>query len=127
MEPTFYICRTCGNVVVKLTDSGAPLSCCGKKMDALTANTTDAAKEKHVPVVNVEGQTVNVQVGSTLHPMTEEHLIQWIVLVCSDGTYQMHALSAGDQPKASFALADGQMPESVFAYCNLHGLWKAEV
>lgn len=127
MEPTFYICRICGNVVVKFTDSGRPLSCCGQKMDVLEANTTDAAKEKHVPVVTCDNHHVSVQVGSTLHPMTKEHLIQWIVLVCSDGTYQVRFLTANDTPKAEFTLNDDQKPQSVYAYCNVHGLWKAEV
>lgn len=125
MEPTFYTCRKCGNVVLKFTDSGAPLSCCGQKMDTLVPNSTDAAQEKHVPVVTVSGSNVSVQVGSTLHPMTEDHLIQWIVLVCADGTYQVRFLTANDTPTAQFALAEGQKPVSVYAYCNKHGLWKA--
>ena len=95
-------------------------------MTELVANTTDAATEKHVPVVTVDGANVHVEVGSTLHPMTEEHLIAFIVLVTEKG-YQVAQLTAADEPKADFAVAAGDKPLKVYEYCNLHGLWVASI
>ena len=97
--------------------------CCGQKMDELVPNTTDAAQEKHVPVVEVSGNIVTVTVGSVLHPMQPEHFIEWISLHTKQGN-QRKELKPGDAPKAVFALVDGDEVESAYAYCNLHGLWK---
>ena len=121
----FYICRHCGNIVVKVHDSGVPVVCCGEKMQELVPNTTDAAVEKHVPVIEVSGSTVTVKVGSTPHPMIQEHSIQWICLETEKG-YQHKALHPGEEPKAVFALTSDDQPTAAYAYCNLHGLWKAE-
>ena len=85
MELKFYHCRHCGNIAVKPFDSGVPLVCCGEQMEELVANTTDAALEKHVPDVKVDGSNVHVQVGSTLHPMTPEH---YITFVCLQDVYK---------------------------------------
>ena len=126
MALNFYKCMHCGNVAVKLVDAGVPMMCCGEKMTLLEANTTDAATEKHVPVVSVEGNIVNVVVGEVAHPMTEEHLIALIVLETNEG-FVAKALTAADEPKATFALAEGQQAVAVYEYCNLHGLWKAEL
>lgn len=126
MDVTFYKCLHCGNVAIKPWDAGVPLSCCGEKMAELKANDTDAATEKHVPVVTVDGANVHVEVGSTMHPMTEEHLIAFIVLVTEKG-YQVAELSADGEPKADFAVAAGDAPVKVYEYCNLHGLWVAEI
>ena len=93
-------------------------------MTELVPNTTDAAQEKHVPVVTVDGSTIHVRVGSADHPMTEEHLIEWIFVETKQGG-QRKALSAGDAPAADFALTGGDEAVAVYAYCNLHGLWKA--
>ena len=95
-------------------------------MHKLEANTTDAAQEKHVPVIQVEGNLVTVKVGSAVHPMTEEHLISWISLQTKQGN-QRKALSAGQEPKAEFMICDGDEVVAAYAYCNLHGLWKAEI
>ena len=122
----FYKCAHCGNVAIKPFDAGVPLMCCGEKMEELTANSTDAATEKHVPVVAVEGNTVNVVVGEVEHPMTEEHLIAFIVLETKAG-YQVAELTAADAPKATFALAEGDEAVAVYEYCNLHGLWVANL
>ena len=122
----FYICKHCGNIVTKLTSAGVPLVCCGEEMSLLEAGVTDAAVEKHVPAVTVDGNLVKVSVGSVTHPMTEEHLIQWIVLETSQG-WQQKALAAGDAPEVKFALAEGEAPVAVWAYCNLHGLWKTVI
>ena len=120
----FYICRHCGNIVTKLTDHKVPVMCCGEKMELLEAGVTDAAVEKHVPSCSVNGNVVNVQVGSTEHPMIDTHWIEWITVETSHG-FQTRWLKPGDSPKASFALADGEELKAVYAYCNLHGLWKA--
>ncbi|SFP92898.1 superoxide reductase [Oscillibacter sp. PC13] len=122
----FYICRHCGNVVTKLTSSGVPVKCCGEDMQLLEAGVTDAAVEKHVPVVTVEGSLVKVNVGSVTHPMTAEHLIQWVALEMEQGA-QIHWLHPEETPEAVFALPEGGKAKSVYAYCNLHGLWKAEL
>ena len=102
------------------------ISCDGKPMKQLTANTTDAAQEKHVPVVSVEGNKVSVKVGSVAHPMTPEHLIAWIYLQTKKGG-QYHHLTPNDKPETSFLVADGDEPVAVYEYCNLHGLWKADI
>lgn len=119
----FYICKTCGNIIAYAHASGVPVMCCGAKMEQLVPNTTDAAQEKHVPVVTVEGDLVTVTVGETAHPMTEEHSIQWIALHTRQGN-QRKELVPGAQPCAQFKLCDGDAVVAAFAYCNLHGLWK---
>ena len=122
----FYKCDHCGNVAVKVYDKKVPLMCCGEKMVELTANTTDAATEKHVPVVSIDGAKVDVVVGEVEHPMTEEHLITMIVLETKKG-FQVAELTADDAPKASFAIAEGDEAVAVYEYCNLHGLWVANL
>lgn len=118
-----FRCSKCGSIVAKLNEGGCSPSCCGSPMDELTANTTDGAREKHVPAVTVDGDTITVQVGSTIHPMLDKHYITTIVLETKDG-YQIKNLKPGDEPKAVFKAED---PVSVYEYCNLHGLWKADV
>ena len=125
MKLEFYKCAHCGNVAVKLFDQGAPLSCCGEEMTLLHAGETDGAAEKHVPVVTI-GETVHVEVGSVLHPMMEAHFITMIVLETSKG-FQVKPLQPGEEPKADFAVVPGEEPVAVYEYCNLHGLWKADV
>lgn len=123
----FYRCMSCGNFVTFLTEKTACTpTCCGKPMTELVPNTTDAAQEKHVPVVKVDGNHVTVTVGSTLHPMLDNHYIQFIVLETKQG-FQKKGLKPGDQPVAEFELAGGDAPVAAYEYCNLHGLWKAEV
>lgn len=124
-ENRFYICEHCGNIVGMIKDSGVPLMCCGKKMTKLEAGTVEASREKHIPVVKREGNTVKVAVGSVEHPMTEEHSITWVYLqTCRGG--QRKCLKPGEAPVVTFELADEE-PIAVYAYCNLHGLWKADV
>ena len=122
----FYICKHCGNVITKLTSSQVPVQCCGENMQPLEAGVTDAAVEKHVPVVTVEGNLVKGHVGSVTHPMTAEHLIQWVAVV-TDRDALIHWFHPEEAPEAVFALAEGQQVKEVYAYCNLHGLWKAEL
>ena len=104
MDVSFYKCLHCGNVAIKPWDAGVALVCCGEKMTELVANTTDAATEKHVPVVTVDGSNVHVEVGSTLHPMTEEHLIAFVVLVTEKG-YQVAQLTAADEDFEFFCVS----------------------
>ena len=118
------VCKKCGNMVAELKKGTCPVKCCGEPLEELTANTTDAAQEKHVPVCTQEGNLVTVEVGSTAHPMLEEHYIEWIGLQTAQGN-QRKALNPGDAPKAVFAITEGDTVEAVYAYCNLHGLWKA--
>ena len=123
--PKFFICKTCGNIIEKLYDSGVPVVCCGEEMEELVANTVDAAKEKHVPSVSIVGNIVQVEVGEVHHPMEEKHYIMWIYLHTKKGG-QRKDLLPGDVPKAVFALDDDEVI-SVYEYCNLHGLWKKDI
>ena len=123
MEVKFFYCKHCGKIIVVVKDSVAPTVCCGEDMSELVPGTTDAAVEKHVPVVNVEGNKVTVSVGSVAHPMLPEHFIEWVVLVTDKGI-QKKQLKPGDEPKAEFALLDGEKVVSAYEYCNLHRLWK---
>ena len=123
----FYKCSHCGNFVTFLTEKAAPTPmCCGAKMEEVVANTVDAAKEKHVPAVTVEGNLIKVQVGSVAHPMMDAHYIQFIILETKKG-YQKVDLKPGQEPAAQFLVAEGDAPVAVYEYCNLHGLWKAEI
>ena len=122
----FYKCAHCGNVAVKPFDAGVPLFCCGEAMAELVPGSTDAAVEKHVPVVTVEGDRVHVEVGSVLHPMTPEHYITFICLETENG-YQLAELTPDNDPLADFVVAEGDKPVRVYEYCNLHGLWVAEL
>lgn len=124
MSKKFYICEHCGNIVEMVKSSGVPVVCCGQPMKELVAGTTDASVEKHVPVYSVNDGVVEVVVGSVIHPMEEKHYIEWIEIQTNAGV-QRKQLKPNDEPKASFALTDGEVVESVYAYCNLHSLWKA--
>jgi len=119
--PKVYVCEICGNVVELLIDQDGTLICCGLEMVQQKENTVDAAKEKHIPVVRVEGQKMTVQVGSTLHPMSADHYIAWIE-VMEGGKLKRAVFKPGDEPKAEFCTAGKAY--TVRAYCNLHGLWK---
>lgn len=121
----FYICRHCGNIIGMIHESGVPVFCCGEEMTPLEPGTVDASREKHVPVVLTDGDTVRVSIGAAAHPMTEEHGIQWVYLQTDKGG-QRKCLSPGEPPQVTFALA-GERAVAVFAYCNLHGLWKADI
>lgn len=124
-EPKFYKCKHCGNMVSMFRDTGVPMICCGEPMEEIKANTTDASQEKHVPVIAVEGDKVSVQVGSAPHPMTEEHRIVWIYLQTENGE-QLSCVDTKDKPETCFKICNDDRIIAVFAYCNLHGLWKAD-
>lgn len=125
MQAKFYICRHCGNLAVKIQDSGVPMVCCGEKMEALKPNTVEASGEKHLPVATQKDGLVHVAVGSVAHPMIPEHSILWLCLQTEKGC-QLKMLHPGEAPEADFALAEDK-PLAVFAYCNLHGLWMSEL
>lgn len=121
----FFRCQHCGNIIVKIVDSRVPVMCCGEVMKELTPNTTDAAQEKHVPVVSVKNGMVNVKVGSVPHPMQAEHYITFVVLELENG-YQIKYLNPNEAPEANFSVGDDKVV-AVYEYCNLHGLWVKEL
>ena len=122
----FYRCRHCGNIIAYTNKSGVKVMCCGEEMGLLTENTTDAAMEKHVPVIKREGMKVEVTIGSVEHPMEEKHYIQWIALETKNGNQRV-ILQPGDKPQAVFYVAEDDVVIKAYEYCNLHGLWsKAE-
>ena len=125
-ECRFFRCDICGNLTGLIHDSGVRMVCCNQQMTELIPNTVEASKEKHIPVATVVGNNVKAAVGSVPHPMTEEHHIVWIYLLSEQGG-QRKILKAGDVPEATFALTPNDKPLAVYAYCNLHGLWKAAV
>jgi len=117
-----YKCEVCGNIVEVVHGGVGELVCCGQPMTLMTENTVDAAKEKHVPVIEKVDGGYKVKVGSVAHPMEDEHYIEWIELV-ADGKAYRQFLEPGQEPEAVFGID----AKSVTAreYCNLHGLWKA--
>ncbi len=121
----FYICEKCGNVVEIINASGVTPHCCGQKMSVLEAGVVEASREKHIPEVEILGDKVKVTVGSVIHPMAEEHSILWIYLETDKGAMRRD-LKVGEPPVAEFVLKD-EKPIAVYAYCNLHGLWKKEI
>lgn len=124
MEPKFYVCKKCGNIIAMVKASGVPIVCCGEPMAELVPGTTDGALEKHVPIVVREGDRVTVTVGSVEHPMLEAHHIEWILLQTRQGN-QRKLLRPGEAPRATFALTEGDDVVAAYEYCNLHGLWRS--
>ncbi len=120
----FYLCKHCKNLIGMLDNMGVPVICCGEPMSELIPNTVDAAGEKHLPVVKVEGDCVNVDVGSICHPAEENHYIDFIYIETANGG-QRKKIGPGKAPTATFKLVDDTL-KSVYSYCNLHGLWKTE-
>ena len=124
-ETKFFICEHCGNVIGVIHDAGVPMMCCGQKMTQLVPGTVEASVEKHLPVVTLNGDKVKVEIGSVAHPMAEEHSILWVYLQTDKGG-QRKNLAVGEAPSVEFALCN-EKPVAVYAYCNLHGLWKTEI
>lgn len=116
-----YKCEACGNIVEVLVGGAGELVCCGAPMKLLVENTVDAAKEKHVPVIEKVDGGVKVKVGSAAHPMEEKHYIQWIEII-ADGKAYRQFLNPGDAPEATFRIEAAKI--TAREYCNLHGLWK---
>ncbi len=117
----FYICKHCGNIIAYVRSSGVPVVCCGEPMQEIIPGTTDGALEKHVPVIEVEGNKVTVRVGAVEHPMLPEHYIEWIALETAQGN-QRKPLAPGQKPEAVFMLAEGDSVVAAYEYCNLHSL-----
>ena len=122
----FYKCEICGKIVEMIEEAPVPTVCCGQPMGELHPGTTDGAVEKHLPVVQIDGNAVHVCVGSAEHPMTPEHSIRWIALETKNGVRQCKALSPDQRPVATFWLDPDDRAEAVYEYCNLHGLWTEE-
>ena len=122
----FYKCEGCGKTAVLFRESACPTKCCGEPMVEVVPGTVDAAREKHIPDVAVEGNLVKVKVGSVEHPMLDAHYIEWIILETNQG-FQKKDLKPGQAPVAVFALAEGETPIAAYESCNLHGIWKADI
>ncbi|MBT3261210.1 desulfoferrodoxin [bacterium] len=116
-----YKCTICGNIVEMVHASMGELVCCGQKMNLMQENTTDAAQEKHVPVIEKTAQGLKIKVGSTTHPMEEKHFIEWIELLANNQVYRKQ-LKPGNSPEAEFCITATSF--NARAYCNLHGLWQ---
>lgn len=117
-----YKCELCGNIVEVLHGGDGELVCCGQAMKLLEANTVDAAKEKHVPVVEKTAEGFKVKVGSVAHPMEEKHHIEWVEIIDEKGVAYRQFLEPGQAPEALFCVKSGTVTAREF--CNLHGLWK---
>lgn len=118
----FFKCNKCGEIVISTKEIN--ISDCEQSKKELVANTSDGAKEKHVPVVSIDGNKVHVEIGSVMHPMTDAHLIEFIVIETKTG-FQFKRLTSKDQPVADFICEEEVV--SVYEYCNLHGLWKIDL
>ena len=122
----FFKCKICGKIIALVNDvSCCPTKCCGEPMEELIPNTLDGAHEKHIPVYKVEGNIVHVEVGEVLHPMMDAHYIEWIAIETNFGN-QRKVLKPGDEPKADFALLEGEEVIRVVEHCNLHGLYASK-
>ena len=121
----FLMCEICGNIVGMVKDKGGPLTCCGKGMTHLVPNTVEASQEKHIPDVSKTENGISVKVGSVLHPMTEDHYIDFIYVKSGRGGQRV-GFKVGESPEATLSFT-GDEPEVVYAYCNLHGLWSVDL
>ena len=121
----FYKCAKCGQIVGVITDACEEMTCAGEPMECLKANSVDASQEKHIPEVTRNGDELIVKVGSVPHPMMQEHSIEWVYVNTVNGG-QRQELRPGQEPQAVFCVKYDE-PVKVYAYCNLHGLWVAEV
>lgn len=126
MEKNIFVkCDICGNVAIKAVDGGAPLFCCGKVMNPLAPNTTDAAVEKHLPVIEINDSVATIKVGSVMHPMTNEHYISTITVKTNKAEHVFY-LTPDLAPEIKLALADNENILSAIAFCNLHGAWETK-
>ena len=124
MKVRFFICNHCGNIIAMIKDNGIPIKCCGENMQEIIPGTSEGAREKHIPVYHINGETVTVSVGETEHPMTAEHYIDWVCIETEDG-FQLKTLTPGVSPRISFSISKDDKVKAVYAFCNLHSLWKA--
>lgn len=125
MDMSFYRCKICGQIIGIVRSTGLPLTCCGEEMEELIPGLSDASLEKHVPVFETDNDRVHVTVGALPHPMTQAHYIEWIAIKTKYGN-QRKQLNPGDKPEACFAICEGDEVEAVYAFCNIHSLWKAD-
>ena len=119
----FYRCQICGNIITVIDGDIKRIRCCGKEMEELVANSVDASLEKHVPVVEKNGDNIKVTVGSTIHPMEEEHYIEWIAIV-KDNAISLKKLAPNMEPIVELPYLK---ESTIYAYCNIHGLWKTNL
>ncbi len=126
MKDKFYYCPICKNFFGVINDANVTPVCCGKPMEVVNANSQEAAVEKHIPEVNVEGNVCHVVVGSVIHPMTEEHWIDWVMVATNLGRHRI-VLKPGQEPKVDLLLAENEKVLRVYAHCNIHGLWVKEL
>lgn len=119
----FYRCKHCGNIIMKIKDSKVPVSCCGEKMEELTLNSVDFSNEKHMPVLTITDNVMNVNIGSVNHPMTPEHFIEWIYVEYENGGELVYLK---DVPFVNINIENKNV-KAVYSYCNLHGLWYKEI
>lgn len=124
MEMKFHECPRCGKIIAVVKETGVPVLCCGEIMREMVPGTTDAASEKHIPTYEIKGETVLVKIGSVEHPMVEGHYIEWVSLQTKFGN-QRKCLRPGMKPEVCFRICQDDTVETVYAYCNLHSLWKA--
>ncbi len=119
-----YLCKKCGNIVLKLEDESESLVCCGEKMELLIPGAVDGAVEKHLPIYEINDGKIKISVGSVIHPMSEEHYISFIILASNDN-YLIKRLDFTSSPKVVFDYNESY--NKIYAYCNLHGLWLTEI
>ena len=124
MDLKFYKCERCGNIVEVVENKMGVVSCCGQPMEEMVINTVDASHEKHIPVYEVEGNRIKVRIGSVAHPMIPEHHIAWVEIKTKMGVQRKY-IADKEEAKVCFKLCKNDELLEVYAYCNLHGLWKA--
>ncbi len=126
MEDKFYKCSVCGNTFGVIFDSGITPTCCNKPMEVIKPNVVDASVEKHIPVITISDNVCNVKVGEIIHPMLNEHYIDWILIKTNKGRHRF-VLKPNDIPEVNLTLGKGERVIKVYADCNLHGLWQKEI
>lgn len=124
MKIRFFVCNHCNSVVAMVSGDEIPEQCCGEFFQEIVPGTSEGAQEKHIPVYEINGETVNVSVGETEHPMTPEHYIDWVCIETEDGL-QFKKLNPSMSPHISFSISKGNNVKAVYAFCNQHSLWKA--
>lgn len=122
----FYRCNSCGNIIGMIVSSGVAIRCCSEPMQRIVANVVDASEEMHVPDYKIKKKTVEVTIGAKDHPMEDAHYIKWVAIQTKQGV-QRKELQAGNEPKVKFSLTDDDELLAIYAYCNVHGLWKKTI
>lgn len=122
-EPKFYECKECNTIIEEIAGNNNEISCNGNPLKCISPNTSDGASEKHLPIVEQNGNQITVKVGSVFHPMTESHSIEWVYLQTKKGCQRIN-LNYSDEPSCTFLVPESDTAIAVYSYCNLHGLWK---